>query len=148
MLYKIMNAWKHSKKKQIWNRGQIPFWKIPFQLKMSPNFFVEQALCSRIGAGREVWPLPSATGTWQAVKQETNPGPGFPPPKLCPSYSAILNVFCWAGFPSTHDARGMDAIGILQNPHSVSYDTTNNSSHSLSGYYVEGFPVLYKHHLI
>lgn len=35
MLYIILNAWKCSKKKQIWNRSQISFWKIMSQPKIS-----------------------------------------------------------------------------------------------------------------
>lgn len=73
------------------------------------NFFVERALCSGKGAVREGLPLPSATGTWQAVKQETNPGPGAPQ-EHCPSCSAIkMSLLGW--IPHTHDTGyGWDRV--------------------------------------
>lgn len=43
MFYRILNAWKCSKKKQIWNRSQISFWKITSQPKIS-----ETSLLSRL----------------------------------------------------------------------------------------------------
>lgn len=147
MLHRIVNVFKEE---TVLKWRPIPILKNTTSTQDVCNLLVEQAVSSGIRSRQRKGLGPpfshsdlvnSRTRSWSWARMALKSS--FPVQVYLLELGSLVPMT-----QSLQITRGMEGTGILQNRRFVSNDANFKSSHSLNAYWVEGFVVLHKHHLI